>query len=337
MLARKIEHMKPISRIKIDDYMPESMRNSDSFITIKKDINSRHEDLSSIINKEADIKLKTNGLISGVIKSVSRDEDGDFAISLVNGDWKKRTIIKFNNVESIDVSIYPYYSMEHLSSLRMIKRPRREFRYSNKQLKDLLDKYVMINYDGKKIEGRVSNVSFNNVNESIIIIELDTLEEKEVPTYRLRELEVLGSSIDEYNLYKRIREFENETLDELNYYKNFQHSSEYSLVNPVTELEKYFEAIIDYHNGKEINLSEYDYDWVDEIKELFDGDKSDELYSIEIDLAVNVNEYYNDRKAFIRNAVQRAEDIDWTIYGVKQKSGEKEALMYLYESDIIYN
>lgn len=337
MLAKQLEHMKPINRIKIDDYMPKSMQNKDKIITIKKDLNSRPENLSSIINKEAEIKLKDNGLISGVIKSVDRDEDGDFAINLVNGDWENRTIIKFSNVETIDVSIYPYYSMEHLTLLRRIRKPRREFRYSSKELKGLVDKYVIVNYDGKSIEGRVCSVKFTSNVVASIIIELDSSERKEVKTYRLRTLNIIGRTKEEYSLYKRIDEFENETLDDLNYYKNFYQSSDYSFVNPGTELEKYFEAIIDYHNGVDVNLSDYDYDWVRELEEVFDGDKSDELYTIEVELATNVNEYYNDRKAFIRNAVQRAESIDWTIYGIEQKAGEKKALRYLYESDIIYN
>lgn len=340
-----LSNVKLSSRIKIDDYLPTVMKKQDNLVIEDKlrieQSQFSKEELNKIINKEIDIKLTTGEKLSGVVKEVGIDNDGDFVVRITNGDWNKRITIRFNRIKSMNVSLYPYYSLEHKTYLRQNKIPRQEFRYSVQQLNDLSNKFVSINYDGKQIEGQVFKVNYKNENMSTISILLKTGEVKAIETYRLRELEVTGNTQIEHNRFKRIMKFENDVLKELNYYNDFASEPDSSEVDVALLLEKYFEAIIDYHNGKEITLSDYDYDWIKELEirkanSVNWSEQDEEVYQSELVIAEKANSFYNRRKEFIRNVVKKAESIKWINYGVNQKQGEIDALKYLYESDVIY-
>lgn len=339
-----LKHTKTISRIKIDDYLPGYMKNETKFITIakEKEEDGENEKLSQLVDREADIKLLSKEKLSGVIKGVDRDDEGDLIITITNGDWNNRIKIKLNEIYSMEVSVHPYYSMEHKTALRQIKKPRKEFRYSLDELEQLRNKFVSVNYDGKKIEGQLTKIDFKDKNNAGLTINSDNDEVKFIETYRLRELNVIGDSPIEYKRFKRIRKFENDILNELNYYKNFESELKDSQVNASLLLEKYFEAIIDYHSGEKVNLADYDYDWVNEIEEIKkqsnDWDEvNQEKYEKNLIKAQKMNQFYNERKKFIREVVKKAENINWAEYGISQRKGEMNALKYVYESDVIYN
>lgn len=290
-------------------------------------------------NKEVEIRMSDGSVIEGVARDLVENEGFMLAI---NGDWENRKFINIDEIEDINASIYPYYSFKHKRNLREQKKPRFEFRFNNKELSDLVGKYVSVNYDGKVIEGKVIDCKFNNQGSNKITVERVSGEIKTIDDYRLRNLDITGSSYSEHQGFKRLRDLEEELfiLYEDNYSCDCSDGPENKVIEPDHLLEKYFEAKLRVIEGyKDVDFDEFNYNWIQETverrNEYPNENGIDNSFYKDVKKARDLNNYYKLKKSFIDNIFEKVSEIDWSTYCKGQKEGEIYALNYIYESGIV--
>lgn len=294
------------------------------------------QEIESLQDKEVSIELTNGELIEGVVKEVCKN-----VISISkSGNWQSKIEIDIENIEKLSSSEHPYYSHKYKISLREEKRPRSRFRYSRNELKDLIGKYVLINYDGKFFDGKVIETIYKRDEKKCNVIVVESLdgEIKEIDDYRLRDLEVTGSSLKVHQGVLAIKSFESDLHIELE--NNFSGGDLDALTNKKVEpdelIEKYFQYKIDTLKGMNIIFYEVDYNWVNEIlpeTASSNGKASKPLYN-DVKKARAVNKYYDERKKFVDFIVRKAQLVDWTAYHKKQSDGVIEVLEYVYELGI---
>lgn len=294
--------------------------------------------VSNLTNKEIEAVMMSGNVIEGIII----EKNGDNLVVAVNGDRNNRMLININNALNVNISEYPYYSFRHKRNLREQKRPRFEFRFTREELNELVGKYVSINYDGKVIEGEVVKYIFREGKCPNEIIVKSKDEEKSIHDYRIRKIEITGENSAQHEGFKKMRSLEEELFelsqDKFNDYD--YEDLDYRGVEPNQLLEEYFYTRMRGLKDKNVDLSRFDYNWVQEVVN-YHKDKSnrkaDEHVLNEIKKARNVNNYYNQRKEFIDFIFEKVRSVNWKSYCKNQLEAEIEALEYIYESGIVVN
>lgn len=292
--------------------------------------------VSNLTNKEIEAVMMNGDVIEGIII----EKNGDNLVVAVNGDRNNRMLININNTLNVNISEYPYYSFRHKRILREQKRPRFEFRFTKEELNELVGKYVSINYDGKVIEGEVVKYIFREGKRPNEIIVKSKNEKKSIHDYRIRKIEITGENLAQHEGFKKMRSLEEELFelsqDKFNDYD--YEDLDYRGVEPNQLLEEYFYTKMRGLKDKSVDLSKFDYNWVQEVvnyhKDKSNG-KADEHVLNEIKKARNVNNYYNQRKEFIDLIFEKVRSVDWKSYCKNQLEAEIEALEYIYESGIV--
>lgn len=294
--------------------------------------------VSNLTNKEIEAVMMNGDVIEGIII----EKNGDNLVVAVNGDRNNRMLININNTLNVNISEYPYYSFRHKRILREQKRPRFEFRFTKEELNELVGKYVSINYDGKVIEGEVVKYIFREGKCPNEIIVKSKDEEKSIHDYRIRKIEITGENSAQHEGFKKMRSLEEELFelsqDKFNDYD--YEDLDYRGVEPNQLLEEYFYTRMRGLKDKSVDLSRFDYNWVQEVVN-YHKDKAnrraDEHVLNEIKKARNVNNYYNQRKEFIDFIFEKVRSVNWKSYCKNQLEAEIEALEYIYESGIVVN
>lgn len=292
---------------------------------------------SDLHNKEVEITLNNGDVISGIVREVASKG----IVLARNGNWGDRELINIKEINNIEASEYPYHSFSHKRNLREQKKPRFEFRFNKEELNSLTGKYVSINYDGKVIEGQVIGCKFSKNGSNEIVLKTMSNETKSIHDYRLRSIEITGSSYSEHKGLKRLRDLEEELfmISEDKYTCDCSDGPENKIIEPDYLLEKYFEAKIRLLEGDYIDLGNFNYNWIQEIigqKEKYsDKNGADKKFYKDIKKARDLNNYYNLRKSFIDLTFNKIKGIDWSQYSKNQTKGEIEALEYIYESGVI--
>lgn len=283
-------------------------------------------------DKEITIIMKDNRVIEGIVHDVINENK---IVISKNGNWKDRETVDLTEAKGYEVSEYPYYSLQHKTTLRECKQPRFEFRFSREDLDKLFGKYATINYDGKIIEGEITGYRFKKNGPNEISIKSQD-EVKVIEDYRLRTIEITGSTKFEHEQLQELRELEEELflLSEDKFkveYVDFACREE----DPDVLLDKYFLARIEKLKGSNLDLENFEYNWVQEVvkqKEKFAND-GDDFYE-EVKKARDLTEYYEIRKDFIDEIFIRVKQVNWLKY-TNQTIGEIKALEYIYDSGLI--
>lgn len=292
---------------------------------------------NDLVNRETVITLKEKtGLIDGVIRKV---EDERIIISKC-GEWDKKWTLEIENIEKIKVSEFPYYSLEHKRTLRLQEIPRHNFRYSNEKLRELLGKYAFINYDGKVINGKIINISFKDregTYNTITVRPIDSEEgDKVIEDYRLRTLEITGTSEGEHLMRQELSRIESElyTKSEDSYSDCFLDADLESEVNPEDLLEKLFAKRIEGLKGNEFDNEMFMYSWTQEVLENESKLDNKEIAK-KISIARKTNAYYECKQEFLDYIFKYISEINWTKFGVPQIEGEIKALEHIYDSGVL--
>lgn len=293
--------------------------------------------LGELINKEVKVTMKDGKVIEGIVRDVPSKEE---IVLARNGDWDNRVSIYNNEVKKIDSSSHPYYSNSHKIDLREQKKPRFEFRFNERELYNLVGKYASINYDGKLIEGKIIDCIFRGYNYNEVVIESLSGEIKSIHDYRLRDLEITGSSLPEHQGFKQMRKIEEELfimLEDFN--KECPEGPDCKVIEPDYLLERYFEARLKVTEGFNVDLNEFNYSWIQETadrrSEYPNGNSIDKSFYKDVKKSRDLNDYYNFKKSFIDIIFCKISDVDWSTYGKNQTKGEIDALNYIYESGLI--
>lgn len=276
-------------------------------------------------NKEALIKLKNQEIIDGVIRGL---EDENLIVSK-NGEWRDKINVSIVDIENMNLSKYPYFTMEHKRDLRERKIPRYEFRYDNETLKKMIGCYVFINYDGKLIDGEITSV--NLLRKSMTISNGN--DEKEIMCYQLIDLEFTGKSESEHNGKLKLREIESKIYEELERInKGDKNALCNKTMNPDDLLDDYFE----FKMGK-CEAKNFEYSWLLEIMESHSSlnNSNKKIINERVMNAKKVNEYYQSRICLIDFIIKEVNKVDWTQYSMTQSLGVNTALNYFYDSEII--
>lgn len=285
----------------------------------------RELDYSSLKGKEVSIKRYEGEKIEGFVKEVKENT----IIIAKNGDWGNETLLPIHEIELIDESEFPYYSESYKRRLRELKKPAFEYRFTEEQLKNLLNKYISLNYDGKIMSGKIIKVHYSKKGNSITIESLDG-EIKEIEDYRIREMDITGATFEEHKMMERLIELEEEAILMLEDYKvgNLE-GPECKKQDPEVLIEKYFESKI-----KKTGIN-FDYDWRHDVIDCTEKFKNESSKLIEeFRKAKDLNDYYESRKLFVDDLVKKVEHIDWSKYSKTHEEGVRQALEYLYESGV---
>lgn len=283
-------------------------------------------DNSSLKGKEVYIKKNNEDVIEGFVQKVEEE----YLIVAKNGDWDDRETIPFEVINILDVSEFPYYSESHKRRLRELKKPTLEYRFTLEQLNGFLGKYVSLNCDGELISGKISEFNQNKKGYTITITCLNK-EIARVEDYTIRSIEITGNNCNEHKMLERLFELEEELIMDLEKYgKKSPEGSEYNTQDPDELIEEYFEFKL----GNASKSS--DYDWKQSVLESKGKLKADKASFLqEFRKANEMNAYYQSRKCFVNNLIEKTYDVDWTAYGLKQEEGLNKALNYLYESGVV--
>lgn len=298
-------------------------------------------------HREVVVRDIDGDIVEGVVHDLRSNNGVDEVTIMYRGDWNKRLDFNIDEIEVIESSNYPYYSMKHKIELRERHKPMIGFRYCKEEIQELKGKYVSVNYDGKKLEGEVIGVSYVDPNTAGITIKsIINNEIKYIKTYRLRELVVVGSTYNEYLGFKEIQSLDNKLhkITDDCYSKGSSEEPEVSYVSPRDLLEEYFEAMIDKHNKLKVSLAKFDYDWRKDVREnknsyRVDGDwtsESEEVYNKDLIQAGECNLFYQLRKELIEDIILKVQEVSWKDYGMSQLEGEINALNYICQSEYIY-
>lgn len=304
----------------------------------KKDNTITERDLKGLHNKAVEITMKDGGLIEGIVRETSKDKE---IILAKDGNWDDRENVSIKDIEDINASEYPYYSLSYKRRLREQKKPRFEFRFSKEELSYFVGKYVSVNYDGKVIEGKVNDCKFIKSGENEIIIEAPPGEIKTIHDYRLRSIEITGLNYAESQGFQKIRDLEEELfiILEEEYTGGCPEGPDCKVNEPDALLEKYFESKLRIFKGEKVDLSGFNYNWIKEIVDQRDnyknGSKVNDIFLEEVNRARDLNMYYDLRKTFIDVVFNKVRDVDWASYSINQSKGEIKALEYIYDSGLI--
>lgn len=288
----------------------------------------------SLLSKEVEVSLKDKSSISGIVREVN----GGYIVLSRTGDWTDKVKLFVDTIEDLKSSEHPYYTFEHKRNLRVQKIPRSEFRYEESGLKDLLGKFVFVNYDGKLIDGQIVDFKYKNKNDCSITIK-SLSEHKTIESYRLRGLEITSENIKGHQLSKRLRQLEVDLLVKLDekFFLGNSDSLKNKKIDPNDLIDSYFKARIDEFKDKQVDLSKFEYLWTQEIFDEYENCKSKKLdASLNEDLkkAREVNLYYDTRIRFVNFVIDEVKLINWTEYSIPQKDGIIEALEYLYDVEL---
>lgn len=323
------------------------------------DFNLDETEFKGLMNKAVDVVLKAKDKeprerIEGVVKSrnwedktlIIRDED----------DFNKMREINMSDVSEFKASKNPYYSNEYKKELRENKKAQRQFRFSEENLKNLENKFVKVKYDGKEFDGQVVGSQYYYKHDSGLIIQNDKGEVKHIKNYRMQDLDVTGDTPREHEAQLEVMSMYDDAIDDLDdYTRGNEYAPDTSGVDPVSQAEKYFDAVIRKHSGKNVDLNKYDFDWVEEVEDNQDSymsltnaysrtaiepdygwdSSSDDAYHDDLRKAEDTNEFFEGRKEFIHDMVEKVQKVDWTQYGMNQKEGEIGALEFLKDGDLM--
>lgn len=288
----------------------------------------------SLISKEVEVSLKDKSSIIGIVREVN----GRYIVLSKVGNWEDKTKLSVDNIENLKSSEHPYFTFEHKRNLRVERIPRPQFRYEEKELKELLGKFVFINYDGKLIDGQIVHFKYINDNEYSITIK-STLEHKTIESYQLRGLEITSENIKGHQLSKRLKQLEMDLFVDLEerFFLGDIDALRSKKVDPNDLIDLYFLSKIDELKGKKVDFNKFKYLWTQEIFDKYEDSKDKKLdYSLNGNLkgAREVNLYYETRIEFVDFLIDKVKAIDWTEYSLSQNDGVIEALEYLYDVDI---
>lgn len=294
---------------------------------------------NNLENKEISLLLTDGDKIQGVVTSLN----GDLLNVAKNGNWEDLIELNINDVIKLKHSKYPYFDLKHKADLRESKIPLLDFRYTKEQLEKLLNCYVLVNYDGKIIEGKIIEYYSSKNKEgykNIIFIIENKNEIKDVADYRLRSLEILGKTELEYKkniLFRKVESNVREIYDE-EYYSTFD-EFDCQVKDPDDTLDDYFKDRINALEGKEVDFDKYVYNWSLEVvsrKDLFYENSGDKKLYEEFKEARQVTEYYKKQKEFINLVFDVVENLkSLPDYGQDPQKTKIEILKYLYNSNII--
>lgn len=289
--------------------------------------NVKKFNLNELQNKEVEITIKNGTKLEGVVRDITDENE---IILAKNGDWDNRITIPTNEIKDLDCSEHPYYSDGHKRRLREQKKPMFEFRYTEEQLAELVGKYASVNYDGKLIEGKIIKSKFVKSGFNEIIVECFSGEINSIQDYKIRDLEITGSSYPEHQGFKRLRDLEEELIFILEEYnEGHPEGPECRVQDPDILIEKYFESRM---NGSDRN---FDYNWCHEVMDKKEEYKDEEKSFLDdFRKAKDLNTYYECRKKFVDDSIKKIKNIDWTPYTRSQEEGITNAIKYIYESGI---
>lgn len=289
------------------------------------------EEKDLIEEREICLITKNKEKIEGVIHSV---KDG-WLILCRTGDWTNRERFNLKEIKVVSVSEHPYSSFNHHLELRDNKKPLLEFRFTEKDLRNLVGKYATVNYDGKLIEGRITSYVFKKNNPSTITIVNDSLE-KEVEDYRLISLEIVESAI-ELERKNKILEIYEECYQLIREQKKMKPKINDGDLDPDYLLEEFLKGKIEILKGN-ISHEVKEHDWIKEkIKsnESHSSSSGDPKLYEEIKNARMINEYYQNMKETINQIFYKVQKVNWENYNIAQLTGEIETLEYLLETNSI--
>lgn len=294
--------------------------------------------LLDLEDKEVFLLLEDGTTKQGIVRSLNES----FFILLQNGHWDLEEKVETISVKRLFFSPYPYYDMRHKTFLRENKIPLSEFRFNEEDLASLLECFLLINYDGKVINGKLKKYSkikneIGFVKTFSLLIETDE-EQKEVEDYRIRFLEITGKTEVENKRNEKLRELEEKIL--------LLHSGDldnkimeldFDLMDPDELAEKYFEVKIDEKKGKASKFEYNSYNWAQELLNRNECSKNKPNLSLYEDLKIarEINCYYVSKLEFIDRMVETIEKVDWKPLFGSQKQGELFALEYMWKSDLI--
>lgn len=320
-------------------------------------------DFKDLSAKVATITLKRENnqpeeKVEGIVRNVNW-EDKTLSIRDENDFFGDIREINMDSVSEFEASKNAYYSEEYKKELRENKKAQKRFKYSKEKLSKFEGKFVKVQYDNKEFDGQVIGTLYSHENDSELIIQNQDGEIKHIKNYQMQSIDFTGTTQMEHETQKRLLKIENELLGN---YEDFNWGSsmapETSEVDPDTQLNEYFQARIKKHEGKKVDLDEFDFDWVKEVENNRDAyldeeeyynptmggrqyeewsSNSENVFHDDIRVAEETNKFFEGKKEYIESMVEKVQTIDWTEYGMTQKEGEIEALNYLWDSDLLSN
>ena len=289
-------------------------------------------------DKEVFLLLEDGTTKEGVV----RISDKKSILLLEHGNWDSEEKVNLSDIKKLFFCPYPYYDMRHKTFLRESKIPLPDLRFKEDELAKLTNCFLLINYDGKIINGKLKKY-FKIKNEVgfiktfSLLIETDE-EEKEIEDYRIRSLEVTGKTELENKRNEKLRELEEVIL--------LLHSGEldnkimeldFDLKDPDELAERYFEIKIKEKKGEFETFEDSSYNWAQEIVKKTENANSAPNLSLYEDLKIarEINCYYVSKLEFIDKIVDTIEKVDWKPLFGSQEQGELCALEYMWKSDLL--
>lgn len=289
-------------------------------------------------DKEVFLLLEDGSTKEGVVRI--SDENSIFLLE--HGNWDSEKKVNLSDVKRFFFSPYPYYDMRHKTFLRESRIPLPELRFKEKDLSELMNCFLLINYDGKIINGKLKK--YSKLKNEVGFIKTFSLliqtaeEEKEIEDYRIRSLEVTGKTEIENKKNEKLRELEEVIL--------LLHSGEldnkimeldFDLKDPDELAEKYFEIKIKEKKGEFETFEDSSYNWAQEIVNKTQNANSTPNLSLYEDLKIarEINCYYVSKLEFIDKLVETVEKVNWKSLFGSQEKGELFALEYMWNSDLI--
>lgn len=305
------------------------------------------EDLKKASSKEVTLEIRDGTTIEGFIKEVDEEKD----IITIQDGRNSIADIDMSVIDDFTVSDEYYFSEKHTKNLRENNKATMDFRFSKEGLEAYKGKFVEVNYDGKVFSGEVIDTHYNGTHDSGLVIQShEGGDVKHIKNYRMTDIEDTGDTREEHDNVQMMKFLESEVRDGDTVGTGLtEEAPETSDTTPADELEGYFAARIQQHEGGEVNLDIYNHDWVKELesnsndeeystnlKYGYDEDKA-ERYNDDMIVAEEANVVYEERKKQIDKLFDTVKEVDWTKYGKSQRDGEVDALYYVLEGDTITN
>lgn len=306
------------------------------------------EKLDNLNGKDVRVLMDNGNEYDGAVYSVDQtDGKRELRMETPNGMEK----VDLNKAQFIEASKLPYHNLDYQNAIKKTKLAKGKFRFEPRHLNELENKYVEVEYEGKQFDGKVVGTNYISHKESGLIIESDNGEVKHIKNYRLDDLEVVSDNEADFKNYKQVRDFSNESTQEIRELEA-PDAPENSSYDPDDEAERYLRDVIKAEKGEDVDLKDnhrvdWEVDVIDnkdgyylesfgnsgELRERWDT-SSQEAYEGELDKAVDTNEYYETKKELIDDLANKARETDWTKHGKSQKQGVIDALEYISEREL---
>lgn len=342
--------------------------NSSNLKITKENIQYNMKNIHKMRFNDVSVLFKSGEKIDGVLT-------GDSYVNKLKvrpyGDFNKENVVElnFNNIEYLEQLSNRdndwSSNREYFESLRKNNKSRPEFRLSLQQMRDISLKFVKVNYDGKKFDGKVIDFYNDGVDNSGLIIENGKGEIKQIKNYRLTKLEITGNDekahenhlINDEIIYD-IEEKYKEDEEYISVIPSDAFDNEFEVqYGPISKVDEYFDARIRAHAGEKIDLDKYEnIDWYGAVSDNRDfykegsyswneysgadlhesmtqasEEKMDEAY----DMADDAYTYFGERQDLINDTFKEVQNVDWTPYHNSQLEGEIAALRRIYKEKIV--